>query len=105
MLRLRLGGGPSHLIPARSDHPVGCHAARNSRRVALRVHRGERRASQQHGPRRAPPAPSLLTPNAIDNVYAYAVLLSLRTPAVVPPDKYQATIEECREGSATRRAC
>src|ERR1044071_7941014 len=27
-----------------------------------KLSRGERRASQQHGPRRAPPAPSLLTP-------------------------------------------
>ena len=28
----------------------------------LHLRRGERRASQQHGPRRAPPAPSLLPP-------------------------------------------
>jgi hypothetical protein len=45
---------------ARSGHPVGCHAARDSRLSALHLRRGERRASQQHGPRRAPPAPSLL---------------------------------------------
>jgi hypothetical protein len=47
---------------ARSGHPVACHAARRSRRVAIAPSRGERRASQQRAPRSAPPAPSLLTP-------------------------------------------
>ena len=51
---------------ARSGHPVGCHAARKSREVALSLARGERRASQQHGPRRARPAPSLLPPSSVD---------------------------------------
>ena len=47
---------------ARSGHQVVCHAARSSGEVWSRLSRGERRASQQHGPRRAPPAPSLLPP-------------------------------------------
>src|ERR1044071_8369830 len=62
MLRLLLGGGPSHLIPAHArrgpfltrhhpclfGHPVAYHAARNRDLSRLRLRRGERRASQQH---------------------------------------------------------
>ena len=47
---------------ARSGHPIVCHTARNLAPQCLHLRRGERCASQQHGPRRAPPAPSLLTP-------------------------------------------
>ena len=56
-LRAALHAPPT---PARSGHPVVCHAARNSRLSARTSGAGDRRASQQHDPRRAPPAPSLL---------------------------------------------
>jgi len=52
---------------ARSGHPVGCHATRIEPCCSCASGAGERRASQQHGPRRAPPTPSLLTPKASNN--------------------------------------
>jgi hypothetical protein len=69
-LTVRPGARSSRPVPhspptlARSGHPVGCHVARIAPCCRSVGGAGERRASQQHGPRRAPPAPSLLTPIA-----------------------------------------
>jgi hypothetical protein len=47
-------------LPARSGHPVVCQAARSRAKLRCASRAASGRARQQHGPRRAPPAPSLL---------------------------------------------
>jgi tetratricopeptide (TPR) repeat protein len=58
---------------------------------------GERRASQQHGPRRAPPAPSLLPPGVSRDVY--------RMPMLGRPLRvYSTLMAKATESDANRRA-